>query len=246
MKKLLFILALIFALVSCQNSRNRTIANELNRSFPMNTGAGITLMKAEALSGNVIKIHATITDPIFDMMDSIAVENMRIPMKNAMMTQLVQSRAMLEIDANIIYEFTTTGGRTFSIDISAEERKKASIDAETTFVVKSETMAVLNQIVSATKPSLPIVIDLENEISVIDIYVEGESTLVYVNEFPRENIISTDPEEMKSIMVGTLRYNQSIMNVIKSGIDLKYICKTPEGEELVQFIMTCSDFFEDC
>jgi len=99
---------------------------------------------------------------------------------------------------------------------------------------------------SSTKPTLPAVIDEENRITVVDVYIEGESTFVYVNEIPRENLTSTDPEELKQIMVEAFRHNQSVLGIIKSGIDVKYVYKTPEGEKIAQVLLTCSDFFEDC
>jgi len=234
----LLAVTVIFAFASCSKLKNKVVVEAMNKQFPISAN-GITIQNAEALPNNVIKINCLVTDPIFDSLDSTAIESMIPSMKNSGIFALRNQpdyETIKSIRSNFIYEYKTAKGKVFQMKITADEISNAkNIDKSTA------NTSMLNVMLNTVKSQLPITVNEEAEMILTDVYIEGESTFVYVYSIPQKNIVSTDSEVMKSVLTESVSSDQSLITILKQGINLKYLYRTPEGEELVQCVITKED-----
>ena len=228
-----------FLFTQCSENKNKIFVDKMNKEILPIQASGVSIMKAEVLPNNTIKFCCLATDPIYENF----AEKMIPSMKASMIAFLQSSEAIFNmftsLNANILYEFETTSGKSFEVFISMEELK--SLQGESLVSNHDGIPIILQTMYQSIKPQLPIVISPEDDMYMTDIYIEDNSTFVYVYEVPRGNIISVDENIMREILIEMVKENKSIENFILKGVNIKYVYRTPEKEDLVQVIIQKED-----
>ena len=111
--------------MQCNSSIINGLVRELNKQFPVSSN-GIIIKKAEAIDGNIIKLHCTLEGDIFAQMDSATWQQFSPVMKQNLIISLQNQpdicQTLKKIKATILYEFKNTSGQVvLEIKITPED-----------------------------------------------------------------------------------------------------------------------------
>jgi hypothetical protein len=111
--------------MQCQSSIINGLVRELNKQFPISSN-GIIIKKAEAIDGNIIKLHCTLESDIFAQMDSTTWQQFSPMMKQNLIISLQNQsdicQTLTKIKATVLYEFKTASGQVvLEIKITPED-----------------------------------------------------------------------------------------------------------------------------
>jgi hypothetical protein len=219
---------LLPVLIQCrQSSKIESTVRAMNARFPVSHN-GFTIGKAEAVDENTIKFYCTIEGNLFEGVDSTLFQQLEPAIKVAGIASIQNSRDiynnLLKLNAAIIYDYSTPSGKhLFDVRITPDELKQ-KVEGTTGSRNTPDIAAVRREMIETIKSQLPIMVNEESDIVLVDVYVEGENSIVYVYELPKENMISEDAAEVKEICVETVKTNPVMIGTIENmGLELKYV-----------------------
>jgi hypothetical protein len=251
MKKPLFFAGIVLAaafFTQCQSGKIQLLVREMNKAFPYSQ-SGITIEKAEAVDANTVKLKCTLEGELFEgIIDDAYWEKFTPAMKTSAVIML-QSKPdicdrLIKFNATLIYDFqTTTGKHLFDFEITPDDLKQETDVSIVGDGGQIDIKAVREEMVNSIRPQLPIMVSEADEMSIVDIGIENENGVVYTYEIPRENLVSEKPYEVKATLIETLKNTPSFVEVIHSGLEVRYIYKDKTTKkQIVECKITKEDF----
>jgi len=236
MKKIsvLSIIALIciLAFSNCTNNQRKIdgIAKSINEQCPIELSV-VTgkIVSVKAMSEKELKANLQIIGTIGsdELIQSLLTKSFKMIFSS--MTETNDDfKALKDMDASIILSITNQNNETIDVTITSEDLK----NTEKTNLGKKgdedETRAFIKITSESLKKLLPVIIDKETGIKLIDCYADGMS-MIYVLELPEE-INETFVSGLKQAMIKMTKNDPKNMELLgKRGATLKLIFKKPDG-----------------
>ncbi len=244
------ILAMSLSFIQCKQGdqeKLETFVKEFNKTCPQEVAGIVRLDRAEALPDKTIKMYTTIYDNDGTLGNKVVADMV----SKSVGAQIVRATAtspemkpLRDMSVTFIVSMQTNKGFEFEdITVTPEEYNNFETQAQ-----KGNTGAIaeLQTSVDAIQALLPYT-DPDSGLTIKEAYIENGNTMVTVCSLPekaRENIKQnreTVAENMKAAAKQNITTDQGMIRMLNKGAVIKYIYHTPDGETLVEVVVSKDD-----
>jgi len=221
-----------------------SFAKMFNKTTPVEVGGIVRLEKMEALPEKKIKLYVTMYDnnDMLHIVDPSLMSKSMGAQLNKMIATSPEMKVLRDMSATVIFAISTDTGHAFDeIIITPEDYNNPEASKP---IENDDLGAQLQLSINAIKNNLPFT-DPTTGIIITDMYVEGNNTVVSVQEIPEEMIENTDKETFlmltKENLKSYITTNPAMMALVKKGVCVKYIYNKKSGEAYAEITLSKDD-----